>query len=476
MRRASVVGPMILILIGAVFMARNFWPEIHVGDLIATYWPYLLIAWGVLRLAEIVTWTMSAKPLPRNGVSGGEWVLVIFLCIFGSAFHASRHYSGWFPDGRSIRGFVVNMGEPFDFSVEPVEKPCGKTPRVIIESFRGNARITGADVESVKVGGRKSIRSFQQADADRGNNETPLEVVTQGDDIIIRTNQDHVQDSMRVSADLEITVPKGASIEGHGRYGDFDINDINGAVEINSDNAGVRLQNIGGNVRIDIRKSDIVRAVGIQGTVDLKGRGNDVELQDINGQVIVNGTFVGQIQLRNLAKPLRYEGSMVQLNAEKVPGQIRFEPGEMTGSNIVGPLRITANSMDVQLTDFTQSLELSLSRTGNIGLRPNSAMAKMDVRTNSGDIDLAIPPAARFDLRLSTDRGDAENDYGAPLKVDDEHRGMVISGVQGAGPQLRLATNHGHVSVRKATDEPEPVRSIPPPPKPPAAPLKPQDQ
>ena len=62
MRRASVVGPMILILIGAVFLARNFWPEIHVGDLIATYWPYLLIAWGVLRLAEIVTWTMSPSP------------------------------------------------------------------------------------------------------------------------------------------------------------------------------------------------------------------------------------------------------------------------------------------------------------------------------------------------------------------------------------------------------------------------------
>ena len=77
--------------------------------------------------------------------------------------------------------------------------------------------------------------------------------------------------------------------------------------------------------------------IGVKGTVDLKGRGNDVELQDIDGQVIVNGTFVGQVQLRNLAKPLRYEGSSVQLNAEKLPGQIRFEPGEMTGSNIVGP-------------------------------------------------------------------------------------------------------------------------------------------
>jgi len=214
----------------------------------------------------------------------------------------------------------------------------------------------------------------------------------------------------------------------------------------------------------------------VKGTLDLKGRGNDVEFQDIGGQVIVNGTFVGQVQLRNLAKPLRYEGSMVQLNAEKLPGQIRFEPGELTASNIVGPLRISANSMDVQLTDFTQSLELTLSRTGNIGLRPNSAVPKMDVRTNSGDIDLALPPAAKFDLRLSTDRGDAENDYGAPLKEEEQGHGTVISGVQGAGPQLRLTTNHGHITVRKSTDETEPVRTIPKPPSPPPAPLKPQEQ
>lgn len=476
MKRASVIGPLILILIGLLFMARNFWPEIHIGNIIASYWPYLLIVWGGLRLAEIVIWTLNSKPLPRNGVSGGEWVLVIFVCIFGAAFHASRHYTGWFPDGRSIRGFVVNMGEPYDFTVDPIEKPSGKTSRVILESFRGNARITGSDVETVKVSGRKSIRSFQQSDADRANNETPVELISQGDDIIVRTNQDRVQDSMRVSADLEITVPKGASIEAHGRYGDFDITDISGAVEITSDNAGVRLQNIGGNVRVEVRKSDIVRAVAVKGNVDLKGRGNDVEFQDIDGQVAVNGTFVGQVQLRNLAKPLRYEGSMVQLNAEKIPGQIRFEPGELTASNIVGPVRINANSMDVQLTDFSQSLELSLSRTGNIGLRPNANVPKMDVRTNSGDIDLALPPSAKFDLRLTTVRGDAENEYGAPLQEQEQGRGAVISGVVGAGPQLRIETDHGHISVRKSNADTETVRTIPKPPNPPPTPLKPQDQ
>lgn len=475
-RRASIIGPLILILIGLLFLSRNVWPEIHLGDLIAAYWPYVLIVWGVLRLGEIAVWAVTSRPLPRNGVSGGEWVLVIFLCIFGSAFHAARHYQGWFPDGRSIRGFVVNMGEPFDFTIEPLEKPASAKARITIENFRGNARITGADVQTVKVSGRKSIRSFQQSDADRANNDTPLELVQQGGDIILRTNQERVQDSMRVSEDLDITVPKGASIEAYGRYGDFDITDLGGAVDINSDNAGVRLQNVGGNVRIELRKSDVIRAVGVKGTVDLKGRGNDIELQDIDGQVTVNGTYAGQIQFRNLAKPLRYEGSMLQLSCEKLPGQVRFEPGEFTGSSIVGPMRLNANSTDVQLTDFSQSLDLTLSRTGNIDLRPAVALPKMDVRTNSGDIDLAIPPAARFDLRLSTAHGEAENDYGSPLQLQQDRRGATISGSVGSGPQLRLSTDHGKITVRKSALETDAVRNIPKPPSPPPAPLKPQDQ
>ena len=72
--------------------------------------------------------------------------------------------------------------------------------------------------------------------------------------MIIRNNQDRLSgNSVRIDADMEITVPKGASIEAHGRYGDFDITDVDGNVEIISDNAGVRLQNIGGDARIDLR-------------------------------------------------------------------------------------------------------------------------------------------------------------------------------------------------------------------------------
>ena len=62
------------------------------------YWPLILIGWGLLRIVEIVSWAASSKPLPARGISGGEWVLIVFLCLFGASLHAVRGFSNWWPD------------------------------------------------------------------------------------------------------------------------------------------------------------------------------------------------------------------------------------------------------------------------------------------------------------------------------------------------------------------------------------------
>ena len=66
MRRGSVIGPLILIGIGGLFLLRNLWPEIPLVDIIAKYWPFVLIAWGGLRLIEILLAAVMSKPIPRN--------------------------------------------------------------------------------------------------------------------------------------------------------------------------------------------------------------------------------------------------------------------------------------------------------------------------------------------------------------------------------------------------------------------------
>ncbi len=66
MRRGSVIGPLILIGIGGLFLLRNLWPEIPLVDIIAKNWPFVLIAWGGLRLIEILMWSMMGKPIPAQ--------------------------------------------------------------------------------------------------------------------------------------------------------------------------------------------------------------------------------------------------------------------------------------------------------------------------------------------------------------------------------------------------------------------------
>ena len=470
MRRGSVIGPLILIGLGALFLMRNLFPEIPFGEIISRYWPFVLIAWGGLRLIEILMAAIMNKPIPRNGISGGEWMLVFLICIIGSSVYTARHYASWFPSGNWHR-VIRDMGESYDYPYTAAEKPCAKNCKVLIENFRGNAKITGTTDTAVKANGRATIRAFAQTDADSASKTTPLELIQQGDQVIVRTNQDRVSDRLSVSSELEITVPAGSSIEAHGRMGDFDIQNVNGTVDIASDNAGVRLEKIGGDVRVDTRRSDIIRAIDVKGKVDLKGRGQDVELQNIDGQVNVGGTYVGQIQLRNLAQPLRYEDPLITVSLEKLPGQIHMGLGEFTGNTLVGPIRLNARSRDVQITDFTQSLDLTLDR-GDVELRPGKTVPKIEVHTRSGDIDVAFPAGAKLDLKASTDRGEAHNDFGAPLTLEESHRGATIIGNSG-GPQVRLETGRGAVTVRKAGTEDVTFPNIPSPPNPPNAPKAP---
>src|SRR5579863_7560883 len=83
MRRASLLAPLLLIGLGALFLARNVYPDLRLLDYLAKYWPFLLILWGVLRLGEILYWGATRQPFPRSGISGGEWGLVVLLCFLG---------------------------------------------------------------------------------------------------------------------------------------------------------------------------------------------------------------------------------------------------------------------------------------------------------------------------------------------------------------------------------------------------------
>ena len=453
MRRTSFVAPILLIAIGGLFLARNIYPEMPLLDWVSKYWPLILIGWGLLRIVEILSWAARSKPLPARGISGGEWVLIVFLCLFGASLHAVRGFSNWWPDHIvQLNGLDFLGGERYEYPVS-AEKACSRTPHILLEDFRGDAKINGVDAaagaDEVRVSGHKTVRSTDQTQADKSNDAAPLDISGDPNNLVIRVRRDQSQRFERISATLDISVPKGSSVEVHGRTGDLDINDIAGSVAITSDNAGVRLKNIGGAARVDLNRSDVVHMSGVKGEVEIKGHGSDVELEDIGGPVNVDGAYNGTIELRKLAKPLHFNGPRANLSIEAVPGEVSMSLGDFTGTKLTGPTHLTGRSRDVEISDFSGPLEISIDR-GDLNLRPGLPVGSIQAHLRSGDIRLSLPAGAQFSLNASTNNGAISNPFDGGFKIEASGRRGTLRGAVGAGPAIELDTQRGDITVQKA--------------------------
>ncbi len=471
--RRSFSGPLLLLAIGGFFLWRNLHPEAPIFDLAAQYWPFVLIAWGLLRLVEGLIWHRDGV---RGSFSGGEIVLVVFICIAGSGIWQAREHGV-----RFMRGGLDFWGQQYDYPVSATSSAAGMK-RIVFENPRGNIKVSGGDSKDVTVTGRKLINAYKREDADRSNTDTPVEIITQGDRLVVRTNQDRVNRNQRISDDLEVTVPRGLAVESRGGTGDCEVGDIDSDVEIATSRGDVRLSKVGGNVRMDVSRSDLIRAMDVKGRIDLQGRGSDVELENIAGQVTINGSFSGTLNFKNLAKPLQFEGTRgTELSAQAVPGSINMDLGEFTATGITGPIRLVSRARDIKLEQFTQSVDLNTDR-GDIEMTPGKLpLGSIQARSGSGKIELLLPEKAAFQLEATAERGDAVNDFGPQIAKQSEGRSATLKGKVGDGPNIKLTANRGWISVRKEGTVPSevlpdtPGGDGPTPPRPPKTPKAPKD-
>jgi DUF4097 and DUF4098 domain-containing protein YvlB len=454
MRRRSFTGPIILLGLGVLFLWSNLHPEFRVFDLAGRYWPFLLILWGVGRLIEVM--------LPNNNAfgssfSGGEVLLIVLICLVGSGFYTASRYR------IPLRGpFSDVFGTDFDYPIS-AKASAGSAKLIVVDLPRGNLKISGIDdTTDITVTGQKTINAYKHEDADRANGGTNIEVAVEGDHVIVRTNQDRASDVTSVADDLEITVPRGMAVQARGRHNDYEVSDVAGNVELASDRGDARLARVGGNVRLTISRSETLRAEDVKGNVDINGQGSGLELENIAGQVTITGGFTGSLDFKNLAKPLQFEGARdTELHAQAVPGHVTMDLSHFDGQGLTGPVRLVARSRDIKIADFSKSLELE-SAHGDVEIETGLPTPSIDVRADSGNIDLGLPEKATFDLEATAERGDGSNDFGAPIEQHQDGRQATLKGKVGSGPTVRIAVTHGSVSVHKRSETPgEPASPAP---------------
>src|ERR1017187_6451932 len=102
---------------GSRFLHMNTPPETQIFELVSLYWPFILIAWGLLRLVEVLVWSRQGY---RSGLTGGEVVLIVLICVAGSGFWQAR---------RSGLHFTANgldiWGQQYDYPISASASAAG---------------------------------------------------------------------------------------------------------------------------------------------------------------------------------------------------------------------------------------------------------------------------------------------------------------------------------------------------------------
>jgi hypothetical protein len=446
MRRHSLTGPLILLLAGGLFLWSNLHPEAPVWYLVSQDWPFLLIAWGLIRLVEV----LFAGDGEWRSFSGGEIVLIIIISVVGMGSWQAREFGVHFHNP----GFEDWFGEQYEFPIA-VTAPAAGMKRVVFENPRGNITVTGADTQQVSVNGHKLIHAMSRGDADRTNTLAPVEIVPQGDRLLVRTNEDRGPSNQSLSADLvEVTVPRGMAVEVRGRQGgDYEISGVSGDVDLFANRADVRLSQVGGNARIEIGRTGSIRALDVKGKVDIQGQGSDVELENIDGQVTISGAYTGSLSFKKLSKPLQFEGARnTELNVQAVPGEIDMDLSQFSATNVTGPMKLSSRSRDIHVQQVTHSLEVETDR-GDIELHPGLPMPSIEAHSGAGRIELVLPPKAAFQLEATAEHGEATNDFGDPIQKESDGHSATLKGKVGDGPLIRVTASRGSVEVRKEDTE-----------------------
>ena len=276
-RRSSLVFPVLLIALGAIFLYGNWHPSFDPWPILWTYWPLILIFIGLGTIWD--HWRRRQNPDAARGSSmGASLGTIAFVIILVLLFWHGRNTNHW-------RGSSVYA---MQHQSRTVDRGNAKSVRVNLEMGAGDLNVNGGSSHLFE--GDFDYRSTS------GAPRVDYSVSgTQGD---LRVSQDDSGSHIRTTSDnnwtlhfandipLEIKIDMGA---GHGnlRLRDIDVTRLTldiGAGQVDLDLSGDRKSNLtadieGGvgeaNIRLPKNIGVIVNASGGIGSIDAHGLKHD---------------------------------------------------------------------------------------------------------------------------------------------------------------------------------------------------------
>src|SRR3984885_3099288 len=271
-RRRSFAGPLVLIVLGLVFLLGNMhmlsW--FRIGTWFAHFWPLLLILWGVVKLIEPQQAQRTGTRAPGIGAGGVFLVIIIVVCGLAATQIERVNWSG-LRDQININDddFSNIFGETYNFDDHMEQDfPAGASLKVI--DNHGAVSVHDSDDNKITVVVRKRVGADNQSDADKYNNQTKPTFTTIGSVVTLNANAEAAGDHP-VETELDISLPRKAAVSVTSRRGDVNLAGRDGNVEISTQHSDTNVEDVNGNVKVTQEKGS-VKIEQVTGDVHVDGR------------------------------------------------------------------------------------------------------------------------------------------------------------------------------------------------------------
>jgi DUF4097 and DUF4098 domain-containing protein YvlB len=450
-RRRSLSGPLILILIGVFFLLKtsHLIDGIALRHWFAHWWPVLLIFWGVVRLIEYYSDQQHGYPARRMG--GGSVFLLIMFVIVGLSF---TQFDREWPkirenidiDGENpLEDWFGGQTYTFNNSQEQ-DLPANASLRVL--SDHGDVTINSWDENKIKIDATKKLRAEEGTDTNKIDSQTKPAVTVEGNTVTVNANTAGAGSNVSVRTDLQIWVPRKVAVDIATRKGDVTVRDREANVKATNSKGALTVEDVKGNVDLEQRSKGDIHIARIDGTVSVNGQVDDSSVSDVSGDVKLTGDYYGDMQLSKLAKGFSFRSSRTDLEMAKLDGDLNMNPGDLRASNLAGPVRVLTKSTDIHFDDLNGELKVENSN-GNIEVH-SSKVGPMEISNQNGDVHLVVPEKTAFQVDLRTKNGDVNSDFNN-FKVETQNGESRASGAVGnGGPTLKVNSEHGNIEIRKA--------------------------
>jgi hypothetical protein len=446
-RTSGIFPGLVLITVGALLLLHNY-RGLELGDVLLRWWPLALIFLGLIKIYDRTVASRSDDPGAAR-ITGGEILLVVGMLVLLSCVVAVDY--GRRAIGGKLPIEISGDSYPFDLDVAP--KPVPENARITVRGGHGDITVRATDVPEIRVAGKKNVHAWSENDASRRAGPVSVEIVQNGDGYEIHPTGASAGDS-RITVDMEIQVPKKASVIVRNEKGDITVSDMATPVSITSANGDVEVRDTASDVNIEMHKGD-VKVSDTKGDIKISGKGTQVDVASATGSFTLDGEFYGPIRADKVAKGLRFISQRTDLTLTSLTGHMEVSSGNLEIVDAPGDITLRTNRYSVTIENATGKVKVD-NRDGDVEMRFSAPpKADIDASNTNASISLTLPESASFNIVADCHSCDIDSEFSADTlkKTSVESGDSHLEGKYGSarGPKITLKTSYGTLSIKKTS-------------------------